>query len=193
MHVTARLIRYIRLFHNKLYSTATKNRVNLAKRKLCITENQTKKKWRRCVLLLLLRRGRRRRSSALKIYKKHEKLLSESNNIINIIFIATLNLIAAGQKIQINKTSHTHTHKDTPTQRRFVTCASELCKLIIYCQNTNKTYRDGENKNMQQGHTHTHAYNNVRLLYTAAVCVCSVSVIHNKNCSKELHYKKRRL
>lgn len=46
---------------------------------------------------------------------------------------------------------------------------------------------------MQQGHTHTHAYNNVRLLYTAAVCVCSVSVIHNKNCSKELHYKKRRL
>lgn len=46
----------------------------------------------------------------MKIYKKHEKLLSESNNIINIIFIATLNLIAAGQKIQINKTSHTHTH-----------------------------------------------------------------------------------
>lgn len=104
----------------------------------CVSpKNQTEKKWRRCVLLLL-RRGRRRRGSrALKIYKKHENLLSESNNIINI-FIANLNLIAAGQKIQTKHYIHTHT--DTPTQRRFVTCASELCKLIIYCQNTNKIY-----------------------------------------------------
>lgn len=44
----------------------------------------------------------------MKIYKKHEKLLSESNNIINI-FIANLNLIAAGQKIQTKHYIHTHT------------------------------------------------------------------------------------